>query len=292
MLSIGLSKVSERKSMDFKGNPILQMLRTKDGRIIWEKKNYPRLKEILERWQYAVYLYSKSQLFTEGLYEFIHSKKRFEKNSNSVRLSELLNFVERRFGTNTWNEVDTTDEIFLKKINHEILNGVKIDELRIFPLIYFPFMDIRYYNHSNWDKKPIGIVSSDILDYDESISILYRKEPQYSNTVEKNKCNNSGCKCNNNQSEINYNSENPFPVKRDMYKSLFSKPVLFVTYVDFTGYSGYIMDTRCNCQIQAPYGGDTTMSPQCKRDGSGKDCGAWTGDCSGGPCGGRASLNS
>jgi hypothetical protein len=278
MLSIGISQALNRKKIQTIGNPYTNLLRTKQGRINWELKNYSELEKILTRWQKAVFIMAQSQVFTEGLYDFFSKRRNDLVGFDSAMLKDVLLYIRKEYGNYLRKDISAEDLHFIRSVDKEIQQGVNIERNRIFPTVYYPYMDKQYFDHSNWNKIPTGISISDVLFRKKINSIIHTVDEQES----KSGCN-SNCNCSSNSSskKPGYNSQNENFL--ETLKIQAKMPILYVGYSDINGHTGYYLNSDCGCQIQ--YGGlpgDTLQAPRCKSDGRGQFCGKQP--CSSAPC--------
>jgi len=297
MVSIGLSKALNRKEIQTIGNPSTYLLRTKQGRINWELKNYSELEKILTRWQQAVFIMAQSQVFTEGLYYFFASRRNTRRTFDTARLNEIIMFIQYKYGNYLRKDINDLDLALIKNVMEEMKSGVLIDGNRIFPSLSYPFMDKQYFNHENWNRNPDGIAFISIPHNLDQYKIILLNSKNSTKNEEGGGC---GCKsekgtdrensnensrsnttsCSNPISQINnFNRKIRIHPKLNGFKLFDKLPIIYIEYSDLNGHSGYYMITDCTCQIE----GDTLSAFNCTGNGSGRGitCGKAPNNCQG-----------
>jgi hypothetical protein len=286
MVSIGLSKALNRKEIQTIGNPSTYLLRTKQGRINWELKNYSELEKVMLKWHNAVYILSHSQIFTDGIYEYFAFKDPSDKNFSTNRINDIIQFISSKYKTYLRRDISEEE---LQNINDflvDIRKGHKIDNNIIFPVIYYPFMDKSYYDHANWNKVPEAVGISDIIHRKKKYRVRKLKKIDinpYSKS--NNKCSNNNCTCKESLSNENKlcnckttlndstaGIEEPklLNLSLDEFQPFNQKPIIYVGYGDTFGHTGYKLIARCKCMIRI----SGTVS-YCSTNGDGKDCSEW-----------------
>jgi hypothetical protein len=156
MQSIGYKAVNRRKAIRGFVPEHRHQMHTAEGRTAWEKKHYKELEPYLLKWQAAVAILCKSEVFTQGLYDFFAGRK-FYQGFNQAKLSDILGYLESRYGAYVRKDITTSERNILSSIGKDIYNGISIQDVRIFPEVYYPYMDRLYYDHINWNRVPMGV---------------------------------------------------------------------------------------------------------------------------------------
>ena len=275
MLSIGLSKALNRKEIQTIGNPSTNLLRTKQGRRNWELKNYSELEKILTRWQQAVFIMAQSQVFTEALYNFFSEKRNDIPGYDLTRLKDVLLYIQKKYGNYLRKDICANDLQLILSLDKDFQQGVIVEGNRIFPTVYYPYMDRQYFDHANWNKQPHSIAVVEVLANKDLISEI-KLNTEKNTTCQCSKESSCGCKGN---TKNNIDKLQPKIHQFSKHGPLIERlPVIHIGYTDLFGHSGTIQNAACYCVIQYGGGGGTLTVSYCGSGGKGGFC-TYNYDC-------------
>jgi hypothetical protein len=211
MQTIGYTSVQRHKAFRGFVPEHRYTVHSAEGRKAWELQHYTELEALLLKWQLALAILIKSQVFTDGMYDFFAARK-FYKGFDQARLSEILLYLENRFGAYLRKDITQSEREILRSVHKAIYEGVVIGGVRIFPEVYYPYMDKLYFDHANWNRVPKGVGIADVLGHKEKYVFA---NVNSGNTVTQAKesekgcgCSGSGCGCKESQHTVLDSFEN------------------------------------------------------------------------------------
>jgi hypothetical protein len=257
MQTIGYTSVQRHKAFRGFVPEHRYQVHSAEGRKAWELQHYAELEALLLKWQQALSILIKSQVFTDGVYDFFASRK-FYKGFDQARLSEILLYLENRFGAYLRKDITQVERDILRSVHKDIYHGVVVNGVRIFPEVYYPYMDKLYFDHANWNRVPKGVGIADVLEHKEKYIITNVHSLHSQGVEEKSEggcgCTGSDCGCKSNQ---NFNElSNPTSIHGiqrvsvkdfEAYKKIVLSNIIFIGYSVHSGFEMPRLAADCYC---------------------------------------------
>jgi len=260
MRSIGFTLANRHKAFRGFVPEHRYQVHSAEGRKAWELQHYTELEALLLKWQLALAILIKSQVFTDGVYDFFAARK-FYKGFDQARLSEILLYLENRFGAYLRKDITQVERDILRSVHKDIYHGVVVNGVRIFPEVYYPYMDKLYFDHANWNRVPKGVAVAKEFDENNKYIVLKLHASEISNTAFNSAkslcgCSDSGCGCSNKlnvgEKSLNTRLKNIEMVQVDTfeeYTNVFRSPFIFIAYWILGGLEMPIVDSECYCNV-------------------------------------------
>lgn len=291
MKSFALKKIENTKLLRSGISSKVNVFNSNENKLYWEQRNQTQLLNRLKNWQFIIANFLKDGVFASGVYEYYKINKH-KTRAYSVRVSEILLYLDHKkhFSLHYTKVINNCSQntINSEKISRfikEAKSGVVIDGNRIFPEIYFPFMDEQYFNHFDWNKKIIGVAITDLNRFvKDQFKIIYISKPETENKLH-------NCACNK-QAESRVNKFVLTDATKDYYLdesnfySSINSPILFIGYTLGTSTNHYRELSNCFCSTAGK--GDKcgfTLASATGNSGGGTFCWKVTKNSPGGrPC--------
>jgi hypothetical protein len=231
-----------------------------EGRKAWELQHYTELEALLLKWQLALAILIKSQVFTDGVYDFFAERK-FYKGFDQARLSEILLYLENRYGAFLRKDITQSERDILRSVQKDIYEGAVIGGVRIFPEVYYPYMDKLYFDHANWNRVPKGVGIATEFDENNKYIVLNLDTVEKTNAIINNNgssCggSDSGCGCSGSLSMGNMPRNTVLKQLASIhvdtfeeYTKVFRSPYIFISYWILGGLDMPIVDSECFCEV-------------------------------------------
>jgi hypothetical protein len=284
MQTIGFTSVQRHKAFRGFVPEHRYTVHSAEGRKAWELQHYTELEALLLKWQLALAILIKSQVFTNGMYDFFAARK-FYKGFDQARLSEILLYLENRYGAYLRKDIAQSERDILRSVQKDIYEGVVIGGVRIFPEVYYPYMDKLYFDHANWNRVPKGVGIADVLGHKENyiIANVHLLPSQGADNKSEGGCGCAGsdCGCKGNLEKLTSFGETKIKdvdwlqvPTYEAYSEMVKSPFIFIGYWIKTGVYAFPREvTDCTCTI--PVGSESTDAASwCKPGNNG---GGWCG---------------
>lgn len=259
MRSLALKRIEHKKLLRSGISSSIKDIQFPKNKLDWERKNHKQILTLLVDWQLITANLLKDGLFSNGIYEYFkyHAKKSTAYNCS---FKEILNFLRNKKGFTPLESIllyncqsKYLEKKRIKEFIKNVYSGIVIDGRRIYPELYFPFIDEQYYNHFDWNKRIIGVALADFSNPNiRNHTICYIEQ-------EGNKFSHGGleCGCKKESSEVSKLNQhlhvNSVKYNPEMYFSQLEKPLLSIGISDrFTTIFQKEMKRQCWCSTNSP----------------------------------------
>lgn len=250
------------------------------GREVWEFENYTEIEGILTRWQDYMACLSSDSIFNIGLLRFFSDSNISQSGGRikdySVRIKDFAAYMNKYFRWDIFAHLSHSGReitpAMIQIFRTEVSNGILISGNRIYPVLYYPFMDGEYFNHSNWDGYMLGVSIGTVVPFRRNEYSI--KSKKISNCG----CGNGGSGCADIKNEI---------YSMDDYND--QQPVLYIIYGDNSNHVFLKPKANCFCVVHPT----ENTKQDCQLGGKGVGCGKSdrSGKCAG-SCGGTGGISS
>jgi hypothetical protein len=291
MQTIGYTSVQRHKAFRGFVPEHRYTVHSAEGRKAWELQHYTELEALLLKWQQALAILIKSQVFTDGVYDFF-AKRKLYFGFEQARLFEILMSLEDRYGVYYPKDITNAEIAIIQSVQKDVYEGILVHGVRIFPEVYYPYMDKRYFDHINWNKQPEGVAIADVLQIKGNyILASLAAIPSVNNQIGKGSCGCSGCGGSGTQNYVKIMNQ-VIPMVKDVnwiqvlshedYIDTVKGPYIFIGYWVKGGGVLPRELAQCHCITNKASGHATCTTPY-----QGASLGQWCGrsPCSKAACG-------
>jgi hypothetical protein len=260
MKTIGLIRIENQKLIRSGISYKSKTIHANEIHKAWETRNNEKLLKILENWQFIIANLLKDGLFSYSIYEYFLSKTKSKQYYN-CHMSDILIYLDnqKKFNLQFTKRINNciSKNLSIKEINKfkkDVFTGIVIDGKRVFPELYFPFIDNQYYNHFDWNKRIIGVALANFNDLRISNLTIYYTGLEKGVHGEIN----HHCNCQNETtSKTTVDGHELYAKKvllsKEKYWAEFEKPLLFIGFTDkFTDEFNKPMKVDCWCSTNSP----------------------------------------